>query len=133
CLVYIGLTMVRAGHRQHPSGWNSCGYHEIQNPSTYRRTIDIGALMIALRIKDPYTLRITYRQWVDDALGRPGTGLNGGWPGALMADNRQPVKHFRTAQGARARQQRIETANAGHCLRDEPLCYNIRFEEESGA
>ena len=32
CMTYIDLNMVRAGVVEHPSEWEFCGYHEIQNP-----------------------------------------------------------------------------------------------------
>lgn len=128
-LLRIDLSIVRCRQARHPRDWDISGYQEIQRPRARYRIIDTGALMTALRIDDPEVLRRTHWRWVEDGLRtRDGTTqdnsieppMGGSWL----------VGRFRNAQDARIRQYRIEMANAGHRLREEPLSYNICFDEE---
>jgi putative transposase len=51
CLIYVDLNMVRAGVVRHAAGWESAGYHEIQNPRSRFGVIDRGALAEALGVE----------------------------------------------------------------------------------
>ncbi len=129
-LVRIDLSIVGPGRVRHPRHWDVSGYQEIQRPRARYRIIDIGALMTALRIDDPEVLRRTHWRWVEDGLRtRNGTPRDDDM--APPTGSSWLVGHFRNAQDARIRQYRIETANAGHRLREEPLSYNICFDEEN--
>lgn len=129
-LVCIDLSIVRCRQVRHPRDWDISGYQEIQHPRTRYRIIDTGALMEVLRINDPQALRRTHWRWIEEAMRTRHSADRDGWDGQL-AGSSWLVGHFRNAQAARLRQYRIETANAGHCLREEPLSYNICFDEET--
>lgn len=134
-LVCIDLSIVRSRQVRHPRDWDVSGYQEIQRPRARYRIIDTRALMAALRIDDPEVLRRTHWRWIEDAMRTRNNTVRDD----AAQDSRagQPagsswlVGHFRNAQDARLRQYRIETANAGHRLREEPLSYNICFDEEA--
>lgn len=132
CLMSIDMSAVCAGHTPHPLHWDAGGYQELHRSAPRYHIIDVATLARALDVADPSILRARHRLWVRDALRKPRV-----YAGRTLPENvrrsrarRRSVTHFRTAQAALARQRWLEAANAGHCLREEPLAYTVLFDEE---
>ena len=70
CLTYIDLNMVRAGVVKHPSEWENCGYHELQNPPQRYRIIDRQSLFDLFGINRDREFKKNHNVWIKDAIKR---------------------------------------------------------------
>ena len=70
CLTYIDLNMVRAGVVKHPSDWENCGYHELQDPPLRYRIIDRQLLFDLLRVSSDLEFKKSHNAWIKNAIER---------------------------------------------------------------
>ena len=102
CLVYIDLNMVRAGVVTHPRQWPHSGYHEIQQPGTRYRLIDMPALQDLLGVQRHANLRTLHAQWIEQALATKRVQREGVWSESLAVGGRSFVEQLRRQLGAQA-------------------------------
>lgn len=138
CMVYIDLNMVRAGVVKHPSEWETCGYHEIQEPPRRYRIIDREALAEALGLSSSDELAATQRHWIEEQLHHD-QQRQPWWSEALAVGRRDFVAQVQTDLGIRARHRSIESTADGYMLRDPAASYwpqntaeNVALRPDSG-
>ena len=70
CIVYIDLTMVRAGVVDHLAQWRICGFNEIHSSRTRYRIIDMDALCELTSCSSADAFRLAHRTAVEEELTR---------------------------------------------------------------
>jgi putative transposase len=129
CLVYVDLSMVRAGVVQHPREWPAGGYHEIQGERQRYRIIDRTALAEALHV-DLEQLAAVHREWIRDALRRPVT-RQPEWSESVAVGGRHFADRILDDLGARARDRRVEPCDGGFLVRESAAAYGGDFVVEN--
>jgi putative transposase len=99
--------MVRAGVVQHPSGWETCGFHEIQEPPRRYRIIDREALAEALGLASSGELAAMHRHWIEERL-QGDRQRQPWWSEALAVGSRKFVGRMHDELGVRGLHRIIE-------------------------
>ncbi len=132
CMVYIDLNMVRAGVVKHPSEWETCGFHEIQEPPRRYRIIDREALAEALGLASSGELATMQRHWIEESL-QGDRQRQPWWSEALAVGSREFVDRMHDELGVRARHRIIEAGTDGYVLRDPSASYRGQNPAENAA
>jgi len=127
CMVYIDLNMVRAGVVTHPSEWPFSGYNEIQNPRQRYSLIDHGGLRDLLNIKSMEGLKESYREWVEESLGRQGGKRESRWTESIAVGSKAFVEKTKAELGIRANGREVRGTDGIYELRDDEVSYNPHF------
>jgi len=131
CMVYIDLNMVRAGVVTHPSEWPFSGYNEIQNPRRRYSLIDHGSLADLLDIKDMEELKRSYREWVEESLGRQGGKRESRWTESIAVGSKAFVEKTKAKLGIKAIGREVMGAGGVYELRERDVSYNAIFDGEN--
>jgi hypothetical protein len=78
-MLYIDMSMVRAGVVKHPAEWPFGGYNEIQNPHQRYSLIDYHKLIPLLQMKDIGELQESCRKRVEKDLGTRSQSRDSRW------------------------------------------------------
>jgi len=131
CMVYIDLNMVRAGVVAHPSEWPFCGYNEIQNPRQRYSLIDHSNLIDLFNMKSMDELSKTYRDWVEEALGKKGRERQPQWTESIAIGAEAFVREAKERLGIRAMGREVIGANEYYELREPETSYKADFGLEN--
>ena len=131
CMVYIDLNMVRAGAVTHPSEWPFSGYNEIQNPRQRYSLIDHRSLMDLLNIKGMEKLKRSYREWVEESLGRQAWKRESRWTESIAVGSKAFVEKTKAELGIKAIGREIVRADGVYELRGRDVSYNAIFAGEN--
>ncbi len=124
CMMYIDLNMVRAGVVTHPSEWPFTGYNEIQNPRERYALIDHESLMDLLEIKGMDELKRSYREWVEESLGRRDREREARWTESIAVGSEGFVECTKAALGIKAIGREVIGEGGAYELREPDVSYN---------
>ena len=131
CMVYIDLNLVRAGAVVHPSEWPFCGYNEIQNPRLRYSLIDHGSLIDLFNMGSMDELSKTYRDWVEEALGKKGRECQPQWTESIAIGAEGFVRDTKEKLGIRAMGREVIGGNEFYELREPETSYKTDFGLEN--
>jgi putative transposase len=123
CLVYVDLNMVRAGVVDHPTEWETSGYHEIQAERVRYRIVDRGALANALGLGSTEDLAATHAGWIGAALATRMASREPRWSESVAVGRLEFVERVAAELGTRALYWRVQEAGDGYVLRESPQAY----------
>jgi putative transposase len=127
CIVYMDLNMVRAGVVKHPSEWPHCGYGEIQNPPDRYRLIDRNALMQLLGIDGGEQLRLSHRNWVEEALKSEENTRERRWSESIAVGSLSFIEQVKIDLGTMGLGRKITSSETCHELKETPASYRNHF------
>jgi len=131
CMVYIDLNMVRAGAVVHPSEWPFCGYNEIQNPRLRYSLIDHSSLIDLFNMKSMDELSKTYRDWMEEALGKKGRERQPQWTESIAIGAEGFVRDTKEKLGTRAMGREVIEGKEFYELREPETSYRADFGLEN--
>ena len=133
CLVYIDLSMVRAGVVNHPREWPYCGYHEILGEPLKFGLINEAALMELLKMKSLSELRASYSAWIESRLEKGSIEREAVWTENVAVGSEAFVRRAAKNLGIRATGKEIvneldrEHGSETWMLREDKGFYFKRF------
>ncbi len=125
CLLYIDFNMVRAGVVKHPGQWPEGGYAELQDERQRYNVTDHGALLELLGLADREELRVTRRQWVEEACENFGnaSGREACWTESLAVGSLDFVRCIQGGLGRKGSDRQIYRAGDGFFLKEDAIEY----------
>jgi putative transposase len=133
CLVYVDLNMVRAGVVSHPVQWETCGYHEIQQPPRRFAIIDRPALAAALEVSVS-DLAAVHAERVAATLALGGDTHRPEWSSGVAVGSRAFIAGVRSVLKSRANGREVlpfESVEDSFVLRESEEIYGYRFATEN--
>jgi len=131
CLVYIDLNIVREGVVSHPSGYQFCGYNEIQKPKQRYALIDYEELARLLGFKSMASLSSKYIGWIDEAIKIIDVSREGKWSESVAVGRESFKRQTRDYNGYKAIGRKVHEKNGTFELRESIVPCNGIFGSEN--
>lgn len=119
CLVYIDLNMVRAGIVRHPSEWECCGYHDLQNIPERKRIIDYTDLMKLLKLNSYNELKTSHLNLINDAINKGNLLREEKWTESLAVGSQSFVEGIKRKLGIKGQYRLISGEKGSWEIREE--------------
>jgi putative transposase len=132
CLVYIDLSMVRAGAVRHPSEWDHGGYGEIQNPPERYRLIDLPALSSLCGFGHVAEFQLGHHQSVEAALRDGATARDDRWSDSIAVGSEAFVEQVKAELGSAVGRRRSVADTKTYTLREQASSYKYLFDDKNG-
>lgn len=132
CLVYIDLNMVRTGIVKHPSEWESCGYHELQDIPKRKRIIDYSCLIELLELKSFSDFKTTHQSLVHVALEKGDLNREERWTESIAVGSRSFVEDIKGKLGAKGRYRPTSEEKGTWEIKEETNTYRDNFDTKMG-
>jgi hypothetical protein len=133
CLVYIDLSMVRAGVVRHPEEWAHNGYREIQNPPKRYGIIDLWELSALSGFSEPAQFQQAHRQWVEEMLSRELATRDAKWSEAIAVGSLSFVEMVKSELASKAAHREVIEVDGNYALREEMEAYGHEINRENDA
>jgi len=130
CLIYVDMNMVRAGVVNHPRDWSASGYHEIQNPPTRYRIVDLKALQHLLEIDALKELQHCHLAWIEDAIANDRAGFESQWSNSIAVGSESFVETIKAQLSVSAKYRAVESDNDAFVLQEPSTAYSAHFGDE---
>ncbi|MDZ7661083.1 MAG: hypothetical protein U5J94_01710 [Thiohalophilus sp.] len=131
CMVYIDLSMVRAGVVRHPAEWAVCSYREIQQPPQRYTVIDRRALCELLGFHDDAALRQQHADWIEAVLAKGEYAREPGWTESLAVGEWDFLEAVKSTLGHRSCRRVIDEQHGMLALREPVTAYCADLGGES--
>ncbi|MDA1044208.1 MAG: transposase [Verrucomicrobia bacterium] len=122
CMAYIDMNMCRNGVVQHPSQWQTCGYHEVQEARARYRIIDRERLTDLLGLRSVDELPDAQKRWVEDGQTRA-MGHDPAWSESLAVGSESFGQRVQHQLGVRALHRTLDAHMDGFVLRESTQPY----------
>ncbi len=130
CLSYIDLNMVRARVVFHPSEWEVCGYHEIQNPRQRKGIVDHKILGEFVGISTVEGLKHAHNRWIKDATKQ--TGRDPIWTESVAVGDEQFLATLKKQLGVTGMHRQIRCIDDVTCLQEAAVSYDLLLGAKLG-
>lgn len=127
CLIYIDLNMVRAGVVSHPSEWECCGYHELQNIPERKRTLDYTTLIELLEVSSYPEFKELHKNWIQESLKKEGLIREEKWTKSLAVGSQFFIESIKGELGIRGKYRQVVKNKENWELKEEINAYRDFF------
>lgn len=127
CLIYIDLNMVRAGVVKHPSEWDCCGYHELQNIPERKKILDYTSLTKLLDISSYSEFMVLHKKWIQKSLEKEDLIREEKWTKSLAVGSQFFIKSIKGELGLRGKYRQVVKRKGNWELREETYAYRGFF------